>query len=140
MNSNLKWKTLKTVATTVLMYNIIHNLVDIRAAHLLIPSDCRARWNATFRTRYTHDQMYIAFHSFLVPPSLEQHITSGTWSQCHRPVPRQGWAPLSFPCSPRCKYYSTLFLAVNTILILTGQYGHVRSNSLSLECILKFSV
>jgi hypothetical protein len=35
------------------MYKIIHvhNLVEIRAEHLLIPSDCRTRGIAAFRAR-----------------------------------------------------------------------------------------
>jgi len=42
-----------TKARTLLMYKIIHNLVEIRAEHLLIPSGCRTRGVAAFRTIYT---------------------------------------------------------------------------------------
>jgi hypothetical protein len=44
--SNLKWESLeqrRAKARTVLMYKIIHNLVEVRTEHLLIPSDCRTR-------------------------------------------------------------------------------------------------
>ena len=43
---HLKWESLEqrhAKARTVLMYKIIHNLVEIPAEHLLIPSDCRTR-------------------------------------------------------------------------------------------------
>jgi hypothetical protein len=46
MISNLKWESLEqrlAKARTVLMYKIIHDLVEIRAEHLLIPSHCRTR-------------------------------------------------------------------------------------------------
>jgi hypothetical protein len=49
MISNLKWESLEqrlAKARTVLMYKIIHDLVEIRAEHLLIPSHCRTRGSA----------------------------------------------------------------------------------------------
>ena len=62
MISNLKWESLeqwRAKARYVMMYKIIHALVEIRAENLHIPSS----------GRYTHDQMYIAFPSSLVPSS-----------------------------------------------------------------------
>ena len=78
--------------------------------------------------RYIHEQMYIAFHSFLVPssPGTAYH------QQYVKPVPlassMQVQGPLPFPCNPRCKYGPTMSLRVNTISILTVQYGHAQSN------------
>jgi hypothetical protein len=43
MISNLKWEFLeqrRAKVTTVPMYKIMHNWFEIRAEHLLIPSDC----------------------------------------------------------------------------------------------------
>jgi hypothetical protein len=40
------------------MYKVIHNLVQIRAEHLLIPSDCRTRGIAAFRMIYTRADVY----------------------------------------------------------------------------------
>jgi hypothetical protein len=37
---------------------IIHNLVEIRAEHLLIPSDCRTRGIVEFMTIYTRADIY----------------------------------------------------------------------------------
>ena len=73
MISNLKWESLeqrRAKSKTVLMYKTIHvhNLVEIRAEHLLIPSDCRTRGIAAFRA--IHEQMYVTFLSSLVPLSL----------------------------------------------------------------------
>ena len=90
-----------TKARTLLMYKIIHNLVEICAEHLLIPSDCRTRGVAAFRT--IHSFMY-RFSFFPRAPS-----SSGTAykQQYVRPVPsassRQGEGLLPFPCSRRCK-------------------------------------
>jgi len=39
-------------------YMIIHNLVEIRAEHLLIPSDCRTRGIVAFMTIYTRADIY----------------------------------------------------------------------------------
>jgi len=36
------------------MFKIIHNLVEICAEHLLVPSDSRTRGIAAFRTIYTY--------------------------------------------------------------------------------------
>jgi len=51
--SNLKWESLeqrRAKARSVLMYKIVHSLVEIHAEHLLIPADSRARGVAAFRT------------------------------------------------------------------------------------------
>jgi hypothetical protein len=66
------------------MYKIIHNLVEIRAEHLLIPSDSRTRGIAAFRTIYTRADVYrfpffsrtiITWNS--IPPEVRQACTIG---------------------------------------------------------------
>jgi hypothetical protein len=66
------------------MYKIIHNLVEIRAEHLLIPSDSRTRGIAAFRTIYTRADVYrfsffprtiITWNS--IPPEVRQASTIG---------------------------------------------------------------
>ena len=69
--SNLKWESLeqrREKARSVLMYNIVHNFVEIHAEHLLIPADSRTRGIAAFRTIYTRADV-IVFPSSLVPSS-----------------------------------------------------------------------
>ena len=119
------------------MYRIIHNLVEIRAEHLLIPSDSRTRRIAAFGTIYTRADVY-RFSFF--PRTII------TWNSIPpkyvRPVPsassRQGQGPLPFPYSPRCKQCSTLFLTVNTILILMVQYGHAELTL--LHCSFEYTL
>ena len=70
--SHLKWESLEqrhAKARSVLMYKIIHNLVEIRAEHLLIPSDSRTTEGLQPSGLYIHEQMYIAFPSSPVPSS-----------------------------------------------------------------------
>ena len=63
---------------------IIHNLVEIRAEHLLIPSDCRTRGIVEFMTIYTRADIY-SFSFFLhtiitwnsIPLDVRQASTIG---------------------------------------------------------------
>jgi hypothetical protein len=131
MNTNLKWELLEQTRAktrTVLMNKITHNLVEIRAEHLLIPSDCRTRGVTAFKTIYTYkDECISLFILSSYHHHLEQHTTRSTSGQYHQPVP--GSAGVHYPSRavPDVKC-STLFLTVNTISILTVQYGHARSN------------
>jgi len=87
MISNLKSESLEHMRAkvrTVPMYKIIHNLVEIRAELLLIPSDCRTRGIAAFRTIYTRADVYrfsffpgiiITWNS--IPPEVRQASTIG---------------------------------------------------------------
>ena len=68
---HLKWESLeqrRAKARSVLMYKIVHNLVEIHAEHLLIPADSRTRGIAAFRIIYTRADVY-RFPSSLVPSS-----------------------------------------------------------------------
>jgi hypothetical protein len=71
------------------MYKTIHNLIEICAERLLIPSDCRTRGIAAFRT--IHEQMYVAFLSFHVPSSLG----TAYHQKYVRPVPGRARIPLN---------------------------------------------
>ena len=85
--SNLKWESLeqrRAKARSVLMYKIVHNLVEIHAEHLLIPADSRTRGIAAFRAIYTRADVYcfsffprtiIIWNS--IPPDVRQTSTIG---------------------------------------------------------------
>jgi hypothetical protein len=57
-NLQLKMRIPWTKARSVLMYKILHNLVEIHAEHLLIPSDSRTRGMTAFRAIYTRADVY----------------------------------------------------------------------------------
>ena len=87
--SNLKWESLeqrRAKARSVLMYKIVHNLVEIHAEHLLIPADSRTRGIAAFRTIYTRADVY---HFSFFPRTIItcNSIPPDTSDQYYRPVP-----------------------------------------------------
>ena len=61
---------------------IIHNLFEIRAEHLFIPSDCRTRGIVAFRTIYTRADVYRFFffpHTIITWNSIPPRSTSGQY-------------------------------------------------------------
>ena len=94
MLQNLDWETLESRTVKLqltLLYNVIHDLVDIPASDYLTHASTRTRANHTKKLRYERQQMSTKTVSFLEPSQL-RIICRPLWP---RPL---AWYPSSRGC------------------------------------------
>jgi hypothetical protein len=117
-------RTTKSQNKSNIHVQIVNNLVDVHAEHILTPSDNRTRGNAAYRTLHTNNDVYR--YSFFprtiitwntIPPTLRQVNTIDQF--------QAGLGPSPYQCYPRCKYAHSVFNCIYDLL-LAVQKGHVR--------------